>query len=141
MVNFDGEHWTKQHKRKRNECQESDTASNKRSRPFNKVKNFKDLLSPNWVTSDTVDDYLMLLRNHDRSIFIFDTTFYHDLKKDGYEALEKKYKDKKILRCRRIYIPIFCRDHCFLVILDKDKTEILDPQQRIDRRQNESDII
>ena len=57
-INFDREHWTKtkHQKRKFNESEDRDAPTNKRNKANNGITNMNDLYSPNWLTSETIDN-------------------------------------------------------------------------------------
>ena len=128
-MNFDGEHWTKKTKRKMTRHEESETLGNKRAKTTqeNPSLDMNCLLSPNWLTSEVIDEYLKLLQKHNPNIFIFETAFYEDLQCGGFESLKAEYKAKDVLSYRKLFIPIIHRDSCFLVSWDKSEVCLLDP--------------
>ena len=46
----------------------------------------------------------------------------------------------QILKLRKIFIPIFPRDHCSLVIWDKDELNLMDPQHIIERKHRQIEM-
>ena len=54
----------------------------------------------------------------------------------GFESLRADYKLGSLLKCRRLYIPIYYPTYCLLVIWDNFKVCLLDPYETVDTKQH-----
>ena len=86
----------------------------------------KSLLSPNWLTSEIVNSYIQLLRKLDSKVVIFNTAFYHGLKQSGYDGEELNMYDSRG-DFKKLFIPIFEEDHCFLITYENETLCVFDP--------------
>eukprot|EP00092_Neocalanus_flemingeri_P022722 GFUD01024642.1.p1 GENE.GFUD01024642.1~~GFUD01024642.1.p1 ORF type:complete len:2733 (+),score=580.47 GFUD01024642.1:994-8199(+) len=127
-INFDGERWTRTFKRKRFNISQSERNTKQLITESEKQEiDFKCLFSPNWLTAVIIDSYMKLLQTIDLGILIFETSFSQTFQEVGYENLAVIYKDKKIINCKKIYIPIYEENHCYLVTCDKSELSLFDP--------------
>jgi Ulp1 family protease len=70
---------------------------------------------------------MKLLQNLDKNVFIYPTSFYKDLMQIGYNSLPMIYKSDSLINLKKLYIPIFKENHCFLITCDKSEIILLDP--------------
>ena len=106
------------------------------------------LYSPNWLTSEVIDNYMKLLKKEDSLITIFNSAFQSQFLK-GFENMDPIFHDEDILKAKQILIPMFDEDTeiCFIVSIDKikmclyDPFEFKDPQVSADHNQVNEKIL
>jgi Ulp1 family protease len=124
-MNFDGQHWTKVTKRKRSAKEPTERNMKKQSTQTDDNEKLKCLLSPNWLTSDVIDMYIKLLQKLDQTVLIYDTAFFHNLMQCGCREDDMMFRYEKVTVFQKFYIPIYKKDHCFLVTFDKSVIHII----------------
>jgi len=82
-----------------------------------------------WYLNDNViNDYLNLIKKRDSSIYCFDTYFYEQYKKYGYQGVKRWTKNTDIFSKRKLFFPINIKVgkflHWMLVVVDIEKFQI-----------------
>ena len=87
------------------------------------------LKSPNWIQEGIVNHYFQLIKEKAPEYFAFSTEFFTEFNNKGYKAVTSWYRQINIFSYKKIFIPVFDKNHCFLMVIDNENSvlEIYDP--------------